>query len=319
MDIKFAHYLSTLERDAPTEWHDKFIKYVNAVNVGILLSFPIHPYSSYYRRYKKLKKMLKSCTNDTNDKIDEEAESAFFGELQEELKFVNQTFHEEAYRMVGKYQRSTRGLLSWFWGRWTKRKHASGLAEQAYWCRKYARANAVALRKILKKHDKTCSNRKGREFLQKCWRSTSSKGIGLFLHSPLLDELKAIQEKLQILINDTDYVDPNEDRQEVFPLHPLPRENGPSSSKTSPVQAEHGTLPINQMGSTKVSNRASVSNTPVETLDVEEPDVRIPDDSGESNAIPAKSETSPSLKQQRYFALAAIEESSNMSVGFLGY
>ena len=29
--------------------------------------------------------------------------------------------------------------------------------------------------------------------LQECWRSDVKKGVGLFLHSPLLDELKAIQ------------------------------------------------------------------------------------------------------------------------------
>ena len=42
----------------------------------------------------------------------------------------------------------------------------AALAERAYWCRKFAKANAVALRKILKKHDKCCNNTAGREFLQ---------------------------------------------------------------------------------------------------------------------------------------------------------
>lgn len=168
------------------------------------------------------------------------------------------------------------------------------LAQRAYWCRKYAKANAVALRKILKKHDKLCNNSQGKQFLQvrrqnwqwgggagwvgsgalgcdmscsgldvgpwgvtwvaggcglglpagrsqercfavcsrsssrwaractmhrrlpqpparapavlltdpplavclfmqECWRSDPKGGVGLFLHSPLLDELKAIQ------------------------------------------------------------------------------------------------------------------------------
>lgn len=40
------------------------------------------------------------------------------------------------------------------------------LAQRAYWCRKYARVNAIALRKILKKHDKLCNNRRGHAFLQ---------------------------------------------------------------------------------------------------------------------------------------------------------
>lgn len=79
-------------------------------------------------------------------------------------------------------------------------KAAADVANRAYWCRKYARTNAVGLRKILKKHDKICHNSQGREFLQQCWSATprSKSGVaGLFLHSPLLDELLAIQELLQ--------------------------------------------------------------------------------------------------------------------------
>ena len=48
----------------------------------------------------------------------------------------------------------------------------------------------VALRKILKKYDKLRGGQRGRNFLQHCWRLPSG---GAFLHSPLLDELKAIQ------------------------------------------------------------------------------------------------------------------------------
>lgn len=48
----------------------------------------------------------------------------------------------------------------------------------------------VALRKILKKHDKVTGGQRGRAFLQYCWRLPSG---GAFLHSPLLDELQAIQ------------------------------------------------------------------------------------------------------------------------------
>lgn len=48
----------------------------------------------------------------------------------------------------------------------------------------------VALRKILKKYDKLCGGQRGRSFLQHCWQLPTG---GAFLHSPLLDELKAIQ------------------------------------------------------------------------------------------------------------------------------
>lgn len=51
-------------------------------------------------------------------------------------------------------------------------------------------ARQVALRKILKKYDKLCGGQRGRSFLQHCWQLPTG---GAFLHSPLLDELKAIQ------------------------------------------------------------------------------------------------------------------------------
>ena len=40
------------------------------------------------------------------------------------------------------------------------------LAQEAEWCRRYAAINSVGLRKIIKKHDKRCGNRKGYDFLQ---------------------------------------------------------------------------------------------------------------------------------------------------------
>lgn len=45
-------------------------------------------------------------------------------------------------------------------------QEVAALAQRAYWCVRFARANAVALRKILKKHDKLCGNARGRAFLQ---------------------------------------------------------------------------------------------------------------------------------------------------------
>jgi hypothetical protein len=40
------------------------------------------------------------------------------------------------------------------------------LGLEAEWCRRYANINAVALRKILKKHDKACGLSTGHEWLQ---------------------------------------------------------------------------------------------------------------------------------------------------------
>ena len=40
------------------------------------------------------------------------------------------------------------------------------LADQAHWCREYAKVNAVALRKILEQHDMMLRNGAGQELLQ---------------------------------------------------------------------------------------------------------------------------------------------------------
>lgn len=78
-------------------------------------------------------------------------------------------------------------------------RQGAKLSQDAYWCRKYAKANAVALRKILKKHDKVAGNSRGRDFLRDSWQSHGREGVGTFLHSPLLDELKAIQVRQRVL------------------------------------------------------------------------------------------------------------------------
>ncbi|GAB4815701.1 hypothetical protein N2152v2_002747 [Parachlorella kessleri] len=175
--MKFAHYLDTLNRDSPVEWRDRFLK------------------------YKLLKKLLKLCSPDGPDAA--VCESRFFDELRKQLDAANRHFSCNAGKIIETFHRQqSPPLCCWLLGRRRSAQKASGLldaalAERAYWCRKFAKANAVALRKILKKHDKWCSNTAGREFLQECWRSDVKKGVGLFLHSPLLDELKAIQDVLQ--------------------------------------------------------------------------------------------------------------------------
>ena len=178
--MKFAQYLGALERDAPREWQGRFIQ------------------------YKKLKKMLKACLvrdgngdgengdEDVDDvdngrsyTLDKEREGEFFKELETELQAVNRHFFDKADRTVMRYQRRTRGVLAFVLKpvfALNSEQSLNQLARDAYWCRKYARANAVALRKILKKHDKTCGNRRGRVFLQECWALSSPDGIGLFLH-----------------------------------------------------------------------------------------------------------------------------------------
>lgn len=40
------------------------------------------------------------------------------------------------------------------------------LADEAHWCRQYAKINAVALRKILEQHDRMLHNNSGQRLLQ---------------------------------------------------------------------------------------------------------------------------------------------------------
>jgi SPX domain protein involved in polyphosphate accumulation len=143
------------------------------------------PSPSIYR-YKQLKKILKKCktqpdqdqdqdspTQNPQSSIDHQAEDAFFHELQSQLISISQHFESGTKAILSSYQslqrrRSTFSFLA-ACIRFTSSKsttyhhhRTADLAEKAYWCRKYARANAVALRKILKKHDKLCDNSKGR-------------------------------------------------------------------------------------------------------------------------------------------------------------
>lgn len=138
--------------------------------------------------------MLKTCED--GSQCNEEAEDQFFQELTRQLAKIDKNFSAEATRLVAEFHRIDGGFCSLF-NCFRSPRYYESLTQRAYWCRKYARVNAVALRKILKKHDKLCHNVRGREFLQQCWCSSSSQHVGLFLHSPLLDELKAIQVVLE--------------------------------------------------------------------------------------------------------------------------
>ncbi|PSC74618.1 E3 ubiquitin-ligase BAH1 [Micractinium conductrix] len=203
---KYGHYLAALDRGCPRTFAGKFI------------------------RYKLLKKCLKECAARGSPRAPRDAAAAtaaaaahgppagadaaaaaaggadagtversrarFFELLKLELRRANTCFVSTAQSIVACFQRTeTRRRLACCFPRLLAAgpgRYAQ-LTERAYWCRKYARANAVALRKILKKYDKLCGGQRGRAFLQHCWRLPSG---GEFLHSPLLDELKAIQDVL---------------------------------------------------------------------------------------------------------------------------
>lgn len=269
--MKFAHYLTTLERDAPQQWKGKFLQ------------------------YKKLKKILKTCVTENGGEVDKAAEAAFFEEIEKELQFVNEIFFKNADSCVAKYKRRTRGLLAWVLSSFFQsEKSVAQMAKEVYWCRKYARANAVALRKILKKHDKTCKNRLGREYLQKCWGVSASESIGLFLHSPLLDELKAVQEKLQKSLVEDAPPDPNEDSKLAYPLHA--HEVGTNQNDE-----------VRDVMSRDESGQHSMNGEPVSGEEKRQELYLHQGMSG--NIFPPKSETTPSLRILREEALRAIEES----------
>lgn len=171
--MKFARYIEALQRDCPPEWRGRFLK------------------------YKELKKTLKKCQHEEKgEEPDTATEDAFFLAIARQMSSINKLFQHHADRIIASYRRSQRrpALCCFLGPKRLSHEQEARMANEAYWCRKYAKANAVALRKILKKHDKLCGNMRGRAYLQQCWRST---GIGLFLHSPLLDELKAIQAQLE--------------------------------------------------------------------------------------------------------------------------
>ncbi|KAI8112293.1 hypothetical protein M9434_003616 [Picochlorum sp. BPE23] len=273
--MKFAHYLTTLERDAPKQWKGKFLQ------------------------YKKLKKVLKTCVSENGGEVDKDAEAAFFEEIEKELRFVNEIFFKYADSCVAKYKRRTRGLVAWvFSSFFQSEKNVAQMAKEVYWCRKYARANAVALRKILKKHDKTCRNRLGREYLQKCWGVSVSESIGLFLHSPLLDELKAVQEKLQKSLVEDIPPDPNEDSKSAYPLHADEEESNQNDGERD-VMSRDESGQHNKDTAEEPSSKLEIENR-------KEPQFHR----GTSGIIfPPKSETTPSLRMLREEALRAIEES----------
>lgn len=115
--------------------------------------------------------------------------------LNAEVLAVSRTFEKHAQSVVRAAAAKRKPYKKWFlFGR---RNHgfsdskAEKLAAEALWCRRYAAVNATGLRKIAKKHDKYAHNSLGQKFLQGCW-DVRNKAQGSFLHSPLIDELRAV-------------------------------------------------------------------------------------------------------------------------------
>ncbi|KAK9918914.1 hypothetical protein WJX75_008012 [Coccomyxa subellipsoidea] len=186
--MKFSSYLKAVEADAPPEWKKKFLN---------------------YRQLKKKVKGLspmdcgdaKSGCQDTGPRkgCDREKDAAFFDLLFNEVVKVNREFMKASRKVVS---RSHASKPSWLhacaakFGCFAPPHDAEAsteeIAQRAEWCRRYAQINSVALRKIIKKHDKVCKCRTGADFLQEVW-SGHRRSYGMFLHSPMLKELKSLQ------------------------------------------------------------------------------------------------------------------------------
>jgi len=87
-------------------------------------------------------------------------------------------------------------------GRWLAAQHADAaarsltatraIAARAAWGRRYARANMVGLRKIVKKYGKMCGDPDAGRLLQAFWAGDAEAGTG-FLTSPLVAELRVVE------------------------------------------------------------------------------------------------------------------------------
>lgn len=183
--------------------------------VKVFVNHPARVYESDVSRvlcyrYKQLKKRLKECrVEDEGTNNNTAAEDAFFSQLRSEMKATSMYFQKEAIKTIERYKaiRSPSCIAYIFVSRKRRNPHNyAAVANAAFWTRKFAKCNAVALRKILKKHDKVCQNTKGKDFLEDSWRLTGhGRTLGIFLHSPLLDELKAIQSDLQERLHEMDH------------------------------------------------------------------------------------------------------------------
>lgn len=271
-----------------------------------------------------MKKHLKRCRREDGSP-DPEEESAFFAELASQLADANRYFQQEAAATVQAFRRAVRGFrVCCCYIRLRKygpRQYAA-LADRAYWCRKYARANAVALRKILKKHDKVWRNGNGRQFLQRCWCTDSAQGIGLFLHSPLLDELKAVQEVLQRKIEEAEVAMPSNPADTA---HKAAAANDLTAVTTTAARPSPGSTQLAVVSSPVASGlpplhpqTSGLSRQSVGAHSQSSDGLRgavacgagsgmLPTFSGSVASV-----TSPSLRAQRQAALFAIQESPTL-------
>lgn len=187
----FPSYMDEVDRSAPLPFQGKFLK------------------------YHDMKDRLKVLVDLQSAKEKENGEQAFLSDLQVQVREVNRLFEVTAQKLAASQtatQRKNAGRLARHFklsvlasmtasGKEKRQQADRQLADDAHWCREYAKINAVALRKILEQHDKLLHNNNGQHLLQACW-DDNFNGRHMFqrtdfLHSPLLDELKALETRVQ--------------------------------------------------------------------------------------------------------------------------
>lgn len=172
------------------------------------------PFTGNFLKYRALKDRLKTITSLQSAAEQQAGEQAFMADLQVQVRDINRLFEMTAQKIANSQtatQRKHTGRLARHFklsvlagltaGSKEKALQADKqLADSAHWCREYAKINAIALRKILEQHDKMMHNSQGQHLLQACW-DDNFNGRHIFkqtdfLHSPLLDELKALETRV---------------------------------------------------------------------------------------------------------------------------
>ncbi|DBB11107.1 hypothetical protein WJX82_008515 [Trebouxia sp. C0006] len=172
------------------------------------------PFKGKFLKYHTLKDRLKAIVSLQSAAERQGGEQAFMADLQVQVRDINRLFETTAQKIAASQtatQRKHTGRLARHFklsvlaglsaGTKEKRLQADRqLADDAHWCREYAKINAVALRKILEQHDRMMHNNEGQHLLQACW-DDNFNGRQVFqqtdfLHSPLLDELKALETRV---------------------------------------------------------------------------------------------------------------------------
>ncbi|BDA51487.1 probable E3 ubiquitin-protein ligase BAH1-like 1 at C-terminar half [Coccomyxa sp. Obi] len=186
--MKFSSYLKAVEADAPPEWRHKFLNY--------------RLLKKYVKGLSPAECALGECgypkKSGPGVGCDAEKDAAFFQLLLNEVVKVNREFSKATRKVVARSQGGgsrPRGCFFCFAPPHDPESTTEEIMQQAEWCRRYAQINSVALRKIIKKHDKICKCRSGADFLQDVWCG-HRRQYGAFLHSPMLEELKSLQTML---------------------------------------------------------------------------------------------------------------------------